>query len=294
MLGLLRKSMGELSIQASRISGRGLPPGNNVFSGPASISGLAGNQLLLPAASGSVLSKRAYFKPMGDDGRGETEADGYGIKLWDSKGLRTPLKAVEMRFKRLDWGMWIRPKAGRNKKAWKKHQKQLINREKHFFCAPFHNSRFDRAVLSETKEIRHIPDDPYKVYNDMSFQNYRSIRRKNSELVLKYGSQIYNFPWYKSHYMKQIIDSDKSDCYMYEPPGYHKDIADGNGVYTPTERSHDIPAPNYVLEQRGESKIARVEERRHWKAVRKGERYIAGPISQSHPLKLPVYGTKLG
>jgi len=292
MLGLLRKSMGELSIQGSRISSRGMLPGNNTISGTASISGLTGNQLLLPA-SGSVLCKRAYFKPMGDDGRGETAAEGSGITLYDSKGLRTPLKAVELRFKRLDWGMWIRPKAGRNKKAWKKHTRQLQNREKHFFCAPYHNSRFDRAVLSEIKEIRHIPDDPYKVYNDISYQNHQSIRRKNSELVLKYGSQIYNFPWYRSHYKKQILASDKNDNHVYEPPGYQKDIADGNGVFVPTERSYDIPAPSYVLEQRGESKIARMEERRYWKAVRLGERYT-GFISQCHPLKLPVYGTKLG
>ena len=39
------------------ISSRGMLPGNNTISGTASISGLTGNQLLLPA-SGSVLSKR--------------------------------------------------------------------------------------------------------------------------------------------------------------------------------------------------------------------------------------------
>ena len=42
----------------------------------------------------------------------------------------------------------------------------------------FHN-RFDRAVTSDIKEIRHIPDDPYKVYNDMSWQNYHSTKLKN-------------------------------------------------------------------------------------------------------------------
>ena len=51
---------------------------------------------------------RTYFRPMDDYGRGETAADGYGVTLWDEKGNRTGLKAVELRFKRLDWGMWIR------------------------------------------------------------------------------------------------------------------------------------------------------------------------------------------
>ena len=30
-------------------------------------------------------------------------------------------------------------------------------------CKLFHNRRFDRAVTSEIKEARYIPDDPYKV-----------------------------------------------------------------------------------------------------------------------------------
>ena len=55
---------------------------------------------------------------MDNNGRGETAADGYGVTLYDAEGKRTGLKAVELRFKRLDWGMWIRPRAGRDKKKW--------------------------------------------------------------------------------------------------------------------------------------------------------------------------------
>ena len=51
---------------------------------------------------------RSYFKAMDEHGRGETAAEGYGISLYNEKGERTGLKAVELRFKRLDWGMWIR------------------------------------------------------------------------------------------------------------------------------------------------------------------------------------------
>ena len=45
---------------------------------------------------------------MDEHGRGETAAEGYGVTLYNEKGERTGLKAVELRFKRLDWGMWIR------------------------------------------------------------------------------------------------------------------------------------------------------------------------------------------
>ena len=59
---------------------------------------------------------------------------------------------------------------------------------------PFHftkSDRFDRAVTSDIKEIRHIPDDPYKVYNDMSYQNYHSIKMKNMVSKTKYTSEHY-------------------------------------------------------------------------------------------------------
>ena len=58
---------------------------------------------------------------------------------------------------------YFRPRAGRHKKLWKKSSKQLIENEKHVMCKLFHNRRFDRAVTSEIKEARYIPDDPYKV-----------------------------------------------------------------------------------------------------------------------------------
>jgi len=238
--------------------------------------------------------KRTWFQPMDSYGRGETAADGYGIQLYSPKdGKRTSLKAVELRFKRLDWGMWIRTRSGRHKKHWKKSKKQLRLGEKHFFCVPYHNRRFDLAVLSELKEKRHIPDDPYKVYNEMSFQNYNALRRKNSELVRKYGSKVYNFPWYRAHFKKQIIDSDKNDQHWYEPPGYHKDLASGNGIYTPEDRAEDIPAPDYVLEERGVSLVHKAAEKRYFRQLRKTEQFT-GKLLPTHPLRLPVYGTKLG
>ena len=43
------------------------------------------------------------------DSRQEMYKDGFGVKLFDLKdGERKNLKAVVARFKRLDWGPWIR------------------------------------------------------------------------------------------------------------------------------------------------------------------------------------------
>ena len=98
------------------------------------------------------------------DSRQEMAKDGYGVKLYDLKdGERKNLKAVVARFKRLDWGVWIRPRSGRAKKHWKKSMEQLNAAEKHVMCKLYHNRRFDRAVTHEIKAVRHIPDDPYKV-----------------------------------------------------------------------------------------------------------------------------------
>jgi len=250
--------------------------------------------LLLPSTTVSATNHRTYFSLVDDWGRGEGAKDGYGITLFDREGKRTSLKAVELRFKRLDWGAWIRPRAGRNKKIWKKSTMQLRAGEKHVFCVAYHKRRFDRAVLQNIKEVRYIPDDPYKVYNDMSYQNHHSLKHKNAERIKKYGSQIYNFPFYRAHYKHIIIASDKKDNYGYEPPSYHKDIVDGDGIYSPDrERATDIPAPNYVLEERGRSKCTKQAEKKYWKQLKRGEKYY-GHLSQSHPLKLPAYGTFLG
>lgn len=253
------------------------------------------HQLLVAPSTTSLISVRTAFDAMDEYGRGETAKHGYGITLYDPKsGERTGLKAVELRFKRLDWGAWIRPRSGRDKKAWKKSSSQLRLREKHIFCRPYHKRRFDRAVLSEIKEARYIPDDPYKPYNDLSFQRYHSIRKKNAELIKKYAPQIYNFPWYRAHFRKNIIYTDKNRSFHYEPPGYHKAIADGEEVYHyDPQTPQNEPAPHYLLHQRHVSAVILQNENRHWRQIKRCESYY-GPITNSHVLRLPVVGTPLG
>jgi len=229
------------------------------------------------------------------DNRQEMYKDGFGITLYDIKdGERKNLPAVVSRFKRLDWGQWIRPRSGRDKKRWKKSMTQLVNNEKHVFVKPFHKRRFDRAVTMEIKAVRHIPEDPYKVYNDMSWQNYSTIKRKNMELLKKYGPTNYNFPQHVAHPRKTRYQADKKRRPNIEPPGYHKDIHDGDGVYKPDlARPQDIMPPDYELVERHESNTAKTWERKHWKKIRRMESF-AGPLSLCSKLKLPVVGTRTG
>ena len=254
---------------------------------------LVDNRYTDPDNKGSHYPQPSIEKDDIFDSRQEMYKDGFGIKLYDLKdGERKSLKAVVARFKRLDWGPWIRPRSGRAKKLWKKSMLQLNNNEKHVMCKLWHNRRFDRAVSSEVKEMRHIPDDPYKVYNDFSWQNYHSVKLKNMERIKKYGAKNFNFPHHVAHYRKHKSKSDKRRQTWYEPPGYHRDIA--SGVYTPdVSRPQDIMPPDYLLVERHESNIAKVHERKYWRELKKLEQFT-GPIPLTSKLRLPVAGTRFG
>jgi len=306
LLNQLAKSLGELSLKSGSSvlcshsrSLSGLTCASKTLNivghtNFAAITNIKQTSLLAPSTL-SIINKRTWFSPMDEHGRGETAKNGYGVTLYDEKdGKRKSLKAVELRFKRLDWGMWIRPRSARDKKHWKKSRRMLIGLETHVFTVPYHQRRFDRAVLSDLKEIRHIPNDPYKVYNDMSWQNYHSLKRKNSERIKKYGNKIYEFNYWRAHYKKNVIRSDWEQRFWYEPPKYSKELADGDGVYTPDPSTpYDTPMPHYQLEERSTSTLLRRREKRYWRMIRKGEEYY-GHITQSHPLKLPVYGSQIG
>jgi len=242
------------------------------------------------------LPEKTIYKRDPYDSRQEMFKDGHGVVLYDMQdGERKMLPAVVARFKRLDWGQWIRPRAGRYKKLWKKSRTQLVNNEKHVFVKGYHKRRFDRAVTMEIKDIRHIPEDPYKVYNEMTWQHYNSIKTKNMELIKKYGPINYEFPHHVAHHRKHRYYADKKKKVNYEPPGYHKDIHDGCGVYRPDpSRPQDIMPPDYHLEERHESNHAKLEDRKKWKKIRRMELFTGGPLSLCSKLRLPVAGTKTG
>ena len=84
-----------------------------------------------------------------------------------------------------------------------------------------------------------------QVYNEMSFQNYHSIKLKNMELIKRYGAKNYNFPHHVAHYRKHKANSDHRRYQFFEPPGYQRDIA--SGVYRPDPaRPQDVMPPDYL------------------------------------------------
>ena len=185
-----------------------------------------------------------------------------------------------------------RPRSGRAKKHWKKSMTDLNNLEKHVMCKLYHNRRFDRAVSHEIEAPRYIPNDPYKVYNDMSFQNYHSIKLKNMERIKKYGAKNFNFPHHVAQFRKSNPPSEHRRYTFFEPPGYHRDVA--SGVYQPDpERPHNIMPPDYKLEERHESVPGKYWERRYWRKLNKYEMF-SGPVPLTSKLRLPMAGTRFG
>ena len=67
------------------------------------------------------------------------------------------------------------------------------------------------------------------------------------ELIKKYGAKNYNFPQFKAHYRKQITKTDKPFNPMYEPPGYHADIA--SGIYQPDSKRPQVLSPKILVKR---------------------------------------------
>jgi hypothetical protein len=84
-------------------------------------------------------------------------------------GERRGMTNAFWRFKRLDWGMYIRSKGGKTKKMWKKSPFALFSREQHVFCAESHVRRFERMFHPEWKAKRHLPEDIYEKYNQETY-----------------------------------------------------------------------------------------------------------------------------
>lgn len=74
------------------------------------------------------------------------------------------VRAVTRRFYRLDWGAWIRPKAGRHKKLWKKNKSRKFRLRQHVFCNRTQSKLLDKMVTAYWTRKRHYIDDPYEPY----------------------------------------------------------------------------------------------------------------------------------
>lgn len=82
-----------------------------------------------------------------------------------NKGKRKTVKAVIRRFKRLHWGIWIRTRAGRNKRLYKKSKALKRRLRQHVFVNSTQSWMLDKMVTSFWRRPKYWVDDPYEAYN---------------------------------------------------------------------------------------------------------------------------------
>jgi len=94
-------------------------------------------------------------------------------------GKRKSVHAVLKRFKRLDWGIWIRTKAARHKRIWKKDPPARRKARQHIFCNSTQSWMLDKMVTTFWRKPKHYVDDPYQPYQTR--ENFWRTRRKPIE-----------------------------------------------------------------------------------------------------------------
>ncbi|CAL7937889.1 unnamed protein product [Xylocopa violacea] len=87
------------------------------------------------------------------------------IKFSRVKGKRKTVKAVVQRFYRLNWGIWIRTRAGSKKRLWTKSRKTKYNAKQHVFCNATQSTLLDKMVTRFWKRPHFYVDDPYNPYH---------------------------------------------------------------------------------------------------------------------------------
>ena len=206
--------------------------------------------------------------------------DSQHLVLYDKKtGRRGTLPDAEKRFKRLDWGIYIRPRAGARKKHWRKSASRMWQKEQHVFCVRYHVRRFDKMNSPEFKRKRYIPDCMYDKYNKLSYgQNYW-LKHKNAENIKIHGNDIHRFNRWKAHVRKHATKFNLPHPVRYEPPGYYGNVFENKGVYREEFVPQDKPAPHF---QRALVRSHKLIKDKYLKSVLDLEGYHG---------KLPVYST---
>ncbi|XP_076371602.1 mitochondrial ribosomal protein L35 [Tachypleus tridentatus] len=87
------------------------------------------------------------------------------IKFSLKKGKRKSVKAVVKRFYRLQSGVWIRTRAGKNKKLYKKSPRRKYRLRQHVFCNKTQSIMLDKMVAKYWKKPKYYVDDIYEPYH---------------------------------------------------------------------------------------------------------------------------------
>lgn len=83
-----------------------------------------------------------------------------------TKGKRKTVRAVTDRFYRLNWGIWIRTKAGRRKHLWRKSSARKKRLREHVFCNATQSTLLDKMVSKYWRRRHYYVDDPYEPYHE--------------------------------------------------------------------------------------------------------------------------------
>lgn len=91
-------------------------------------------------------------------------------------GKRKTVKAAIKRFKRLDWGIWIRTRTARHKRIWRKSGHQRRRAKQHVFTNATQSWLLDKMVTTFWRRPKNYVDDPYEPYQTR--ENYWVSRKK--------------------------------------------------------------------------------------------------------------------
>lgn len=92
------------------------------------------------------------------------------------KGKRKSVKCVLKRFKRLDWGIWIRTRSGCHKKKFKKSAALKRRLNQHVFVNATQSWLLDSMVTKYWRKPKYYIDDPYEQYHKR--EEYFATRKK--------------------------------------------------------------------------------------------------------------------
>lgn len=84
-------------------------------------------------------------------------------------GKRKSVSAAINRFKRLDWGGWIRTRCGRHKKIYKKRANRKHRLRQHVLVNKTQAWLLDKMVTKFWKRPKYYIDDPYEPYHERTY-----------------------------------------------------------------------------------------------------------------------------
>ncbi|XP_011311405.1 39S ribosomal protein L35, mitochondrial [Fopius arisanus] len=105
------------------------------------------------------------------------------IKWTKSSGKRQTVKTVLKRFYRLNWGIWIRTKAGRHRRRWRKSGANARRSRQHVFCNSTQSWMLDKMVSPYWRKPKYWVDDPYTPYHKR--EEFWATRKNPIPLIRK-------------------------------------------------------------------------------------------------------------